>query len=149
MAAESPECTGVISGRGRRRPRIARRGGEGGGGRGGAAPSPGEGSRGPASDAAHLDVRDAVVDRDERLCPEERESACGRGGDLERAAHAGGLGVADAGEVGGGDSGPATLGVANAGAVAGGDAGPATPRCDAVGSRRGGRIGGEQGGEEA
>jgi hypothetical protein len=90
MVAESPECTGVISGRGRRRPRTARRGGEGGGGRGGAAPSPGEGSRGPASGAAHLDVHDAVVDRDERLSPEERERAGGRGGDLERAAHAGG-----------------------------------------------------------
>jgi hypothetical protein len=71
-------------------------------------------------------VRDAVVNRDERLPPEERERAGGRGGDLERTAHAGGLGVADVGEVGGGD------------------AGPATPHCDAAGSRRGGRIGGEQ-----
>jgi hypothetical protein len=94
-------------------------------------------------------VCDAVVDRDERLPPEERERAGGRGADLERAAHAGGLDVADAGEVGGGDAGPTTLGVAKAGEVGGGDAGPATPLCDTVGSRRGGRIGGEQGGEEA
>jgi hypothetical protein len=37
--------------------------------------------------------------------PEERERADGRNGDLERAAHAGALGVADASEVGGGGAG--------------------------------------------
>ena len=64
-----------------------------------------DGVHGPRDRAPHLDVRDAVVDRHEWLPPEEGERAGGRGGDLERAAHAGAFRVADAGEVGGGDAG--------------------------------------------
>lgn len=62
-----------------------------------------DGVHGAGDRASHLDVRDAVVDADERLPPEERQSPGRRRRDLERRAHAGPLGVADAGEVVGGD----------------------------------------------
>jgi len=64
-----------------------------------------DGVHGPSDRAAHLDVRNAVVDRHERLPPEQGERAGGRGGDLERPAHAGALSVADAREVSGGHTG--------------------------------------------
>ena len=64
-----------------------------------------DGVDGAGDRAAHLDVRDAVVHADERLPPEQRERARRGGGDLERRAHPGPLGVAHAGEVGGGHPG--------------------------------------------
>lgn len=60
-----------------------------------------DGVIGPRDHPAHLDVGDAMVDGNDGLAPEQGEGADGGGGDLERRAHAGALGVAEAVDVGG------------------------------------------------